>query len=342
MGVCAGFADGVEDLLRQHRERDTLERLVLHVARDQPVFVGRGAAAEKGTAHLALPALRWYVFSMNPLRPAEDEALAAWAALVAADAAQVARVREPEPPADHYAAQARRFRPGVMESPELELVVKYARPDDVWLDIGAGGGRFAVPLAGKVARIIAVEPSESMRTTLQDAASAAGRTNIDIRPVRWPQEGWNEQADVSLAAHVLYDISAIGPFLDAMERHTRRLCIVVMFQFARGWNLAPLFEAVHGEAVHLLPALKELVAVLGSRNRRYEVRTVTRPAATGPMPPDEAFELARRMLWLAPGSAKEGHMRTLMQRWWGTPDGIVMSPDASESFIGVVTWKPGG
>jgi 2-polyprenyl-3-methyl-5-hydroxy-6-metoxy-1,4-benzoquinol methylase len=279
---------------------------------------------------------------MNPLRPAEAAALQAWAELVAADAEQVARVRESEPPPDHYAAQAPRFRPGAMEAPELALVEEYARPGDVWLDIGAGGGRFAVPLAGRVSRVIAVEPSESMRNTLQEAATAAGRANIEVQPVRWPQADWTEPVDVSLAAHSLYDIAQIGPFLNAMERHTRRLCIAVMFQCARGWQLAPLFEAVHGEPVHLLPALKEFVALLGSRDRRYEVRTVTRPAASGPVPPDEAFDLARRLLWLAPGSAKEQQMRSLMQRWWGTPDGIVMPPGASESFIGVVTWKPAG
>ena len=164
---------------------------------------------------------------MNVLRPTEAEALAAWAALVDADAAQVARVREPEPPADHYGNMAHRFRPGREPSPELPVLLRLAQPEDQWLDIGAGGGRFAVPLAAHIARLLAVEPSEAMRQTLVAAAGEAGHTNIEVDPRRWPVEGWTTRVDVALAAHSMYDISAIGPFLDAMDRHAARLCVAV-------------------------------------------------------------------------------------------------------------------
>lgn len=273
----------------------------------------------------------------NPLRPSEGEALAAWAELVRADAEQVARVREPEPPADHYASVAPRFRPGGMAAVEWPLLDELVQPGETVLDIGAGGGRFAVPLARKGARVVAIEPSPAMRATLAAAAAEAG-VEIAIHDLRWPDGGWRLDADVSLAAHACYDIAEIGPFLDAMERHTRRLCIAMFGQFARGASLAELFAAVHGEPLKTLPALKEFVALLGARDRRYEVRTVGTGAAFELTEREEAFELARRMLWLAPGSAKERRMRELMEEWWGRPEGIALP--AFRRFIGVVSWEP--
>jgi SAM-dependent methyltransferase len=275
------------------------------------------------------------------LRPDEATALAAWAALVDADAEQVARVREPEPPRDHYAPTAERFRPGALSSAELPLLQALARPTDTWLDIGAGGGRFAVPLAAHVARVVAVEPSGAMRSTLATAAAEAGRTNIEVHDLRWPAAGWTQDADVSLAAHCLYDIREAGPFLDAMEAHTRRLCVAVFRQFARGTQLARLFEAVHGEPLHTLPALREFVALLSARGRRVDLRTVPDDAPTV-VPRDRAFRETRRLLWLAEGSAKDAHMQELVQQWWTSPEGgtdSIVLPVASR-FIGVVTWEP--
>lgn len=273
----------------------------------------------------------------NVLRPGEAEALAAWAALVAADAEQVARVREPEPPADHYAQVAARFRPGAFESLEWPVLDALTAPGETVLDIGAGGGRFAVPLAQKGCRVIAIEPSEAMRATLAAAAAEAG-VRVEVHARRWPDPAWSEEADVSLAAHALYDIAEIGPFLDAMERFTRRLCVAMFGQFGRGANLAGLFEAVHGEPMATLPALKEFAALLGARNRRYEVRTVSAGREFELMEREAAFEAARRLLWLAPGSAKEQRMRELMEAWWGTPEGVRVP--VFRRFIGIVSWEP--
>lgn len=272
------------------------------------------------------------------LRPDEAGALAAWAALVDADAEQVARVREPEPPHDHYAPTAQRFRPGGLSSAELPVLQALARPSDVWLDIGAGGGRFAVPLAAQVARVIAVEPSGAMRENLAAAAVEAGRANIEVHDARWPAPGWEQDADVSLAAHCLYDIREAAPFLDTMEAHTRRLCVAVFRQFGRGTHLARLFEAVHGEPLQTLPALREFVALLGARGRRVEVQTVP-DDASNVVPREQAFREARRLLWLAEGSANDERMQELIKEWWGGPGDGIAVPVASQ-FVGVVTWEP--
>lgn len=275
---------------------------------------------------------------MNALRPTEAEALADWAALVAADREQVERLREDRPASsDYYAPIAGTFRAGVRENLEWPALEALVRPQDTVLDIGAGGGRFSVPLARTVRHVIAVEPSEAMRGTLAAAAEEAG-VSVDVRDGRWPDPEWAETVDVSLAAHVFYDIEDIGPFLDAMERHTRRTCVVMAGAQARGASLAPLWEAVHGEPMATLPALREFVALLGARGRRYEVRTAGRAEAAPPVAREDAYRQGRRLLWLAEGSEKERRMRALMDEWYGRGDRIAL-PE-SRPFIGIVSWEP--
>jgi SAM-dependent methyltransferase len=274
----------------------------------------------------------------NALRPTESDALAAWAALVAGDAEQVPRVREPEPEGDYYRPIAAHFAAGTRPNPELPALEALAEPGDTWVDIGAGGGRLAVPLARRVARVIAIEPSAAMREVLAGAIAEAGVANVEVRDARWPDAAASTTVDVAMAAHSFYDIADIGPFLDGMERAARRLCVGLLRPWARGTALAGLFAAVHGEPMQTLPGLGEFVTLLAARGRRFEVRAAATEPGADVTPREHAFMQGRRLLWLAEGSAKEQRMRALMEEWWGRPDGIALP--RSPSYVGVVSWEP--
>ncbi|MCK9485830.1 MAG: class I SAM-dependent methyltransferase [Dehalococcoidia bacterium] len=280
-----------------------------------------------------------YPTEENVLRPTEQAALHEWRRLVEADREQVERVRERTEGEDFYAPVAAAFSPGRRESLEWPVLQAFAKPEDTWIDIGAGGGRFAVPLAGMVRRVIAVEPSGSMRATMAAAADEAGRTNIEVVDAYWPAAGWSETADVTLAAHSTYDIDDIASFLDEMERFTRRTCIALFGCRARGAQLADLFEAVHGEPMATLPSLREFVALLGARGRRTEVRTAGRgDTQEPPHPAEEAYATARRLLWLAEGTEKDARMRALIDEWYGTSEGVALP--SMRPWVGVVSWEP--
>lgn len=276
------------------------------------------------------------------VRPTAAEALAGWQALIQADAEQVPRVNERPPEADFYAAMAPSFRPGAgaIPSTELPALLALAQPGDRWLDIGAGGGRFAAPLAQRVAAVIAVEPSPAMREQLARTVAEAGVTNVTVDERPWPIDGWRERVDVSLAAHVLYDERGIVPFIEAMEAHSRRLCVAIMGDASRGAHLAELFEAVHGEPYAALPSLREFVALLGALGRRYEVRTVDGGANREQLLAD-AIPAARRWLWLAEGSERDQRMQALLMERYSTTAGTVLMPPMRR-YIGIVSWAPPG
>lgn len=68
------------------------------------------------------------------------------------------------------------------------------------LDIGAGPGTLALPLAGMVEDVTAVEPSECMRTCLNESIEEFGIRNITVVPKLW------EDVDISQDLTPPYDI----------------------------------------------------------------------------------------------------------------------------------------
>src|SRR5436309_1347422 len=100
----------------------------------------------------------------DALRPSLEAALAEWGRRVQANRDQVERFREVGDGADFYAPIAAMFRadPSRQDEGALNALRQLVRPEETWLDIGAGGGRYALPIALLAREVIALEPSEGM------------------------------------------------------------------------------------------------------------------------------------------------------------------------------------
>jgi SAM-dependent methyltransferase len=277
----------------------------------------------------------------DALRPSVDAACAAWAARVRVDHEQVERCREMADPADFYAPMAQRFAqdPARTDEPVLDVLLSLARPGERWLDIGSGGGRYALPLARHGCRVMAVDPSPAMLAVLKESMARHAIDGIDIIEGRWPlTEVPGPDADVALMAHVGYDIEDIGAFLDAAEASSRRLCVAVKGESAMTTAASLLWQPVHGEPRVVLPAAPELITLLMARGRLPEVRLAERqPPATASL--DELIDGTRRQLWLRPGSPKDERMVELVtgmatQRLGG------WALDWHPTRIAIVTWSP--
>src|SRR4051794_3429868 len=231
-------------------------------------------------SHPSLGVGRTLTHVTDVLAPTVDSLLAAWRARVVADNEQVERSREESDPADFYAPVVSRFRmdPRRTDDETVNSLIALARPDDEWLDVGSGGGRYALPLALHVRRVIALDPSPSMLAALREDAAAEGLGNIDVIEGRWPLpvDAAAPTADVALMAHVGCDIADIGPFLDAFESSARRLCLAVMGESAMTTVATMFWNDIHGEPRVRLPALPEFVALLFARGRIPEISLVDR------------------------------------------------------------------
>jgi len=285
-------------------------------------------------------------------RPADLAALLAeaWARRVRDNAAQVERIRETPDGPDFYATVSRTFiaDPAREDDPVLEALVRLARPRETWLDIGAGAGRYALPLARHVREVIAVDPSASMLEALRAGMAAHGVEGVRAFEGRWPPDaavraalGPDPIADVALIAHVGYDIEAIGPFVDAMEAAARRLCVAVLMEGSPASIAAGFWPLVHGEARVPLPALPQFVELLTARRTNHRVTRVTgeRRRWAGR---DELMTFLRRQLWTAPGSERDARLLAAVESMAiEAEDGSVAIAGAPDLSVGIVSWAPG-
>jgi CTP:molybdopterin cytidylyltransferase MocA/SAM-dependent methyltransferase len=338
------------------RYSDSSARNPLRLERDAAPLVDE-AAGDRGLGPIidARPdVVRWLdVDGDNPdVDSPADLARAAelaWADRVRRNREQVDRLREAPDGPDFYASVSSIFRddPNREGDPVLEALRAHARPDDTWLDIGAGAGRYALPLARAVREVIALDPSPSMLGALRETAIEHRIDNVVPVEARWPQVldqdanlGNRLPVDVSLIAHVGYDIEAIVPFVDAMERATRRVCLAVLMERSPASLAEPFWPPIHGEARIALPALPAFVDLLTARGRAPEVATLESSRRLL-RSRDEIEGFVRRQTWVEPGTEKDRRMQALIDEWLvETDDGGFDLTIAHPLTVGLVAWRP--
>lgn len=270
----------------------------------------------------------------------------AWAERVRANREQVERLREVADGPDFYANVSATFRddPDRTGDLVLEALRAHARPDDIWLDIGAGAGRYALPLARLVREVIALDPSPGMLGALGEGMGEHGIANVRAVEGRWPEAldslGQPPVADVSLIAHVSYDVEAIGPFLDAMERAARRTCLAVLMERSPASLAEAFWPAVHGEPRIALPGLPAFVDLLAARGREPAVEILESRRRTW-ADRDEVLRNLRRQTWVEPGSRKDRRLQALLDETLvSNEEGTVGLSNAAPLTVGVATWQP--
>ena len=272
----------------------------------------------------------------------------AWADRVRRNREQVERFREAPDGPDFYASVSSIFRddPDRRGDPVLDALRGHVRSDDTWLDIGAGAGRYALPLARSVRRVIALDPSTSMLGALRETMAEHAIDNVDVVEARWPAAAGlralkgSLPTDVSLIAHVGYDVEAIGPFMEAMEQSTRRECLAVLMERSPASLAEAFWPPLHGEARIALPALPAFVDLLAARGLAPVVDMVETSRRLWSSR-DELERFTRRQTWVAPGSAKDGRMLELLDDWLvPNADGTVDLAVAEPLRVGLVAWRP--
>ncbi|HVR32953.1 MAG TPA: class I SAM-dependent methyltransferase [Acidimicrobiia bacterium] len=193
--------------------------------------------------------------------------------------------------------------------PTLDLVTDLAGAGGTVLDIGAGTGRASLPLAASGHRVTAVERSPAMAAALREEA-AGFEESYRVVEAAWPLEGIGI-FDVVLAAHVVYDVAEIEPFLTSMHRHARRGVVLELTETHPWTPLGPYYQALHDIDRPEGPTVEDLLGVV-RETIGVEPALVhwERPGGTWFESWDEIEELYRRRLVLPAGRVAE--LRTLL------------------------------
>ncbi|MEP6638019.1 MAG: NTP transferase domain-containing protein [Chloroflexota bacterium] len=274
---------------------------------------------------------------------------ASWTTRILANRAQVERIREVPDGPDFYAPVSSLFRadPTRTDDPVVDALLRLVRSGEVWLDVGAGAGRFALPIARALdpsgGSVVALDPSRSMLEGLLEIAGDYAIENVRTIEARWPLADARAvadfEADVALIANVGYDVESIGPFIEELEAAARRLCVAVLMERVPAAAANPFWPPVHGEERTPLPALPDLLELLEARGRRVSVERITNePRRFETRDAIEGF--VRRQLWIDPAGPREARFQAALDDF-AVPDGDGWTIQGRSAVdIGIATWSP--
>jgi len=141
-----------------------------------------------------------------------------WRDLVVARAAQISDA----PQTDFWAQRAATYPTRAEEGDHLMTFLEpWLSPHKSLLDVGAGTGRYAAPLAERLAWVTAIEPEQLMWERIPDRPNITviASTLEDSDPAR---------ADLLLCAHVLYPIAEVVPFIKRLEAGGRERVFIAL------------------------------------------------------------------------------------------------------------------
>lgn len=276
----------------------------------------------------------------SAIQPGGQDWLAIWRQMYDAERAQGEAGGDPafHVPADFWASQAERLARAVSQAAQPDGFMRFLLPRlraaDHVLDIGAGTGRYEPILAEHVGEVTAVEPSEAMRHHLALRSGPSTR----IISGGWPDPSV-PACDVAIAAHVLYSVREIGPFLTQMHAIARRAGYLLLAYRHPMSYASPFWEAIHGEPRRPLPAALECLAAL------YQLGI---PASLTLVPIDmrlrfESHEAAltdiRHRLRILPDSSRDARILKLVdEQFEHLPDGG-LAPRGLPEHAAVVWWE---
>jgi hypothetical protein len=243
--------------------------------------------------------------------------------------------------ADFWQTLARRFRPGADPSAArtVEALAALVAPGERVIDVGAGGGRLAIPLARRCRELIAVEPSPSMRAVLAEELARQGIDNLRIVATTW-EEAAVEPAELVFAAHVTYGVRPIEPFLRKLDAKATRWAALVVMGDPPQAPLAPIWLAVHGAARLRLPCRDELIAALQELGMAPEVESLgaVPPPPLGPR--EEAIDLLRFRLVTGPGTAADARLLAVVDQLTEEREGQLYPRDVAANEAFLLRWMP--
>lgn len=146
------------------------------------------------------------------------------------------------------------------------------------LDVGAGPGALALPIARQVDHVTAVEPSEGMRSVLEENIVAERIDNIDVVPKRWEDvsvaDDLSPPYDIVFASYSL-DVPDIRDAVRKLEEASSRYVYIYWFVGESSWDAMSreLWPLLHGSSYAPSPRCNVLYNVLYSMGIYPNIKT---------------------------------------------------------------------
>ena len=239
---------------------------------------------------------------------------------------------------ERWRSLASRLDDGSVQRPDriLDFILAMLTPEMTAVDVGAGVGRWAIPLAERVRAVTAVEPVPGMRTVLEERIAARNAGNVGVEGAPW-LESKLPRHDAVLAAYSMYTSPDLAAFARKMEATASRLCAMAMRVPAHDGVLGELSFEIRGtwhDSPNFIVGYNSMLEAGFTPNVWVEPEAV-RYFEDGSL--EEAAQRVRRHLHLAEGEHDALIMSTLRRKLEPTANGYRW-PDYMRAAL--VWWAP--
>ena len=211
----------------------------------------------------------------------------------------------------------------------LQVMEPYLSPRKTLIDVGAGAGRHAVPLADRLEWVTAVEPSEGMR------AQIPPRDNMTVIASTW-EEAEVAPANLVVCSHVLYGVADPVAFITKMNRAARDRVFVMMRETELPHAGAEIRRRLLGDAGPRMPRFSDLFMLLVQMGIAPDVHFLSYPIMHRYPDMEEALIDARGMFGAGWDDDKgRAALEELLRR-----DGDELVYDGGLALSGVAHWHP--
>jgi SAM-dependent methyltransferase len=245
------------------------------------------------------------------------------------------------PAGSFWDGRAKRFNESMMQNRKraLKQIAKIdLAPEYTVLDVGAGTGRLAIPIAKQVASVTAVDPSGGMLACLQENMGREGVTNIRCINKQWEDIELGEDCDIEphdvvIASHSLsmLDMQEALAKMDAAATK-----YVYLFTFAGRWMDGGLCEEICGEKRHSWSDYIHLCNILHDMEIYADVEIWDSEFEQRYDSMDEAVTRMKEMYDLP--SEKDGALRAYLSKTLVKDDGALCLKRKSKSAM--IRWQP--
>jgi SAM-dependent methyltransferase len=211
----------------------------------------------------------------------------------------------------------------------LDVVRPYVAPSKTLIDVGAGAGRHAVPLAENLEWVTAVEPSEGMRALIPP------RDNMTVVASTW-EDATVAPADLLICCHVMYGVGEPVSFIAKMQRVARERIFIMMRELPMAHPAAVIRGRLVGVDDPRMPRFSDLFMVLIHMGIAPDVVFIRYPIVQRYAGIDEALADCRPFLgpdW------DEAKARTILEEIL-VRDGGELVFDGGVTLSGIAHWQP--
>jgi SAM-dependent methyltransferase len=211
----------------------------------------------------------------------------------------------------------------------LDVLEPHLSSRKTLIDVGAGAGRHALPLADRLEWVTAVEPSEGMRAQIPPL------DNMTVVASTW-EDAAVAPADLLICCHVMYGVEEPVPFIAKMERSARERIFIMLREVPMLHPAVVVRERMLRTEEPRLPRFTDLFMLLVQMGIAPDVNFIRYPISQRYAGIDEALADCRALI----GEGWDEPQARAILRDVLVDDGGELVFDGGVTLAGIAHWRP--